>query len=58
MLSGLLRHYGFEEGAATEYFGLHAGLGVEAPVGSGGEIELAYWKMLDGFEALGAGSTH
>jgi pyrroloquinoline quinone (PQQ) biosynthesis protein C len=53
MLNGLLRHYGFEAGPATEYFS-SAALRVEAPAGRGGAIEIAYWKMLDGFEAAAA----
>ncbi len=53
MLNGLLRHYRFQEGEATEYFSLHVALDEGSADGRDGEVELAYRKMLDGVEALG-----
>jgi pyrroloquinoline quinone (PQQ) biosynthesis protein C len=52
MLNGLLRHYGFEEGAATDYFRLHAGLAGESRSAAGEEVRRSYWFLLDGVERL------
>lgn len=54
MLNGLLRHYGFEDGAATEYFSLHARFASESPSAGGEEVRRSYWMLLDGVEALAA----
>ncbi|MBS1678322.1 MAG: hypothetical protein JST08_13160 [Actinobacteria bacterium] len=52
MLNGLLRHYGFDEGLATEYFRLHAGTTAE-PRGEIGEaVNRAYRGLLDGVVEL------
>ena len=39
-LEGLIGHYGFEEGPATEYFSLHAERGFEHAAASRAELEL------------------
>jgi pyrroloquinoline quinone (PQQ) biosynthesis protein C len=57
MLNGLLRHYGFEQGAATEYFRLHAQPCGDSPSGRAEEVRRSYWMLLDGVEALAAGTA-
>lgn len=52
MLNGLLRHHGFAEGAATEYFRLHAGLGDRSQTVHSDEVHRSYWLLLDGVESL------
>lgn len=55
MLSGLVRHYGFERGeAGTEYFRLHATLPEAESSDHDEEVNGTYWKLLDGVEMLGA----
>jgi pyrroloquinoline quinone (PQQ) biosynthesis protein C len=54
MLNALLRHHGFEEGQATEYFRLHAELADDWPASRSAEVNRSYWLLLDGVEALGA----
>ncbi len=54
MLNGLLRHYGFEDGPATEYFRLHAGAADGSRPAAGEEVQRSYWQLLDGVEALAA----
>ncbi|HKZ13144.1 MAG TPA: hypothetical protein VJL81_04780 [Solirubrobacterales bacterium] len=52
MLNGLLRHYGFEEGPATEYFRLHTGTVEEPQSAINEEVNRSYWLLLDGVESL------
>lgn len=67
MLNGLLRHYGFEDGPATEYFRLRAGadpepsrphleqcgvdLDPELLIEQAEVVHRSYWLLLDGVES-------